>query len=188
MKSFNHIDLYPARLPLSADDVLEFHAARLLLLALFCGTSNRIDGLTKMAKLDFFVRYPNFFAEAVRRMGSRGTKAAISDPTPRAIEAAMIRHRYGPWDKRYYHVLAYLEAKQLIAVTKRGTSYEIALTHSGHAQANALAARSSFAPMVKHMRDVKKAFGTKTGTAMKNLIYELFDAEIKQRSLGEVIG
>ena len=28
------------------------------------------------------------------------------------------RHHYGPWDKRYYHVLAHLEAKHLIKVVK----------------------------------------------------------------------
>jgi hypothetical protein len=54
----------PVSLPLSADNIVEFHAARILLLISLCGTSNRIDGLTKMAKLDFFVRYPNFFAVA----------------------------------------------------------------------------------------------------------------------------
>ena len=31
MKSINHIGFAPASLPLSADDVVEFHAARILL-------------------------------------------------------------------------------------------------------------------------------------------------------------
>jgi hypothetical protein len=64
MKSFNTLGASPAGLPVAADDLLEFHAARLLLLFKFCGKTNRnsglprIDGLTKMAKLDFFVRHP----------------------------------------------------------------------------------------------------------------------------------
>jgi len=52
----------PISLPLAADDILEFHAARLLLLLEICGTAGRIDGLTKMAKLDFFKRYLDFLA------------------------------------------------------------------------------------------------------------------------------
>ncbi len=64
MKSLNRIGQCPVSLPLSADDILEFHAARLLLLLSVCGVSGRIDGLTKMAKLDFFARYPAFFETA----------------------------------------------------------------------------------------------------------------------------
>ena len=64
MKSIKQIGFAPVSLPLSADNIVEFHAARILLLISLCGTGNRIDGLTKMAKLDFFVRYPDLFAVA----------------------------------------------------------------------------------------------------------------------------
>ena len=61
MKSLNRLGARSVSLPLSADDIVEFHAARLLLLLSVCGVAGRIDGLTKMAKLDFFARYPDFF-------------------------------------------------------------------------------------------------------------------------------
>jgi len=61
MKSLSRLGTQPASLPLVTDDILEFHAARLLLLVKICGTAGRIDGLIKMAKLDFFRRYPHFF-------------------------------------------------------------------------------------------------------------------------------
>jgi hypothetical protein len=60
MKSLNRLGARSVSLPLSADDIVEFHAARLLLLLSVCGVAGRIDGLTKMAKLDFFARYPDF--------------------------------------------------------------------------------------------------------------------------------
>ena len=185
MKSLNRIGLFPASLPLSADDVVEFHAARLLLLLSLCGVSGRIDGLTKMAKLDFFVRYPGFF-EAARAltMPTDTTEGAKSDG---AVESAMVRHHYGPWDKRYYHVLAYLEAKGLITVSKERNTYRIKLTDLGRDRSKLIAARPSFVPLVKRMRDVKKMFGNKSGTSLKGLIYRLFDEEIKQKPLGEVI-
>jgi len=188
MKSLNRIGVRPVSLPMSADDVVEFHAARLLLLVSVCGTSGRIDGLTKMAKLDFFSRYPDFF-EAARTANIRMNIADERDQTEpdKAVESAMIRHHYGPWDKRYYHVLAHLEAKRLITVMKEGNSYRIALTDLGRNRARALAARPSFAPLVERMREVKTTFGDKTGTFLKNLIYRLFDKEVGRRPLGEVI-
>jgi hypothetical protein len=109
MKSVKSLGNSPAGLPISADDLLEFHAGRLLLLFKFCGTAGRIDGLTKMAKLDFFVRYPQFFEKACKVLGSQ------TEPSTRTVESSMIRFHYGPWDDRYYHVLGYLEAKGLLS-------------------------------------------------------------------------
>ena len=126
MKSLSRLGTRPASLPLAAAAVLEFHAARLLPLLHICGTAGRIDGLTKMAKLDFFVRYPDFF-EAAR---------AVVEPAPQstpvnsaeAVESSMVRHHYGPWDKRYDQVLAHLEGRRLITVSKLKNSYQIALS------------------------------------------------------------
>lgn len=189
MRSLNRLGSHPVSLPLSADDVVEFHAARLLLLLNLCGTSGRIDGLTKLAKLDFFARYPDFFAAARAATASnadndRTSKSALADD---AVESAMIRHHYGPWDKRYYHVLAHLEAKALIEVSKEGRAYRIVLTNSGRERAKALGQRASFQPLAARMRELKKTFGGRTGTSLKNLVYKLFDEEVGRRPLGQVI-
>jgi hypothetical protein len=185
MKSLNRIGARPASLPLSAEDIVEFHAARLLLLLSFCGTAGRIDGLTKMAKLDFFARYPDFFQSARDAVSTEGSAAYPG--TGVAVEAAMVRHHYGPWDKRYYHVLAHLEAKCLIAVMKEKNSYRISLTSLGEERAKILAARPSFLALVERMRLIKKQFGSRSGSYLKNLIYRLFDEEVGRRPLGEVI-
>ena len=72
-----------------------------MLLMHICGVK-RIDGLTKMAKLDFFARYPDFF-EAARSAIAPKNREAVSDdgPMDERVELAMIRHHYGPWEKRY---------------------------------------------------------------------------------------
>lgn len=180
MRSLNRLGTRPAGLSLAADDIVEFHAARLLLLLLLCGVSGRIEGLTKMAKLDFFARYPDFF-DAVR-------SEQVSHPPSRdAVESAMVRHHYGPWDKRYYHVLAHLEAKQLIRVTKVKKTYMIALTDLGKERAKILAGKASFEALVSRMKDIKKAFGNRSGSSLKSMIYTVFEAEVGQRPLGEMI-
>ena len=92
MRSLNRVGMVPASLPLSADDIVEFHAARLMLLMHVCGVSGRIDGLTKMAKLDFFARYPDFFevaraAVTPTGMGASASEAIVSSDCPEAWPA-----------------------------------------------------------------------------------------------------
>lgn len=180
MKSLKNQANRPAATPLAADDVIEFHAGRLLLLLSVCGGSTgAIAGLTKMAKLDFFVRYPSFF----RAIETKGKTPTASE----AVEAAMVRHHYGPWDKRYYHLLAYLEARELISVRLTGRSYRIALTPLGKTAAGALLGSKAFQDLLGHIREVNAKFGKKTGNELKNLIYETFGEEVAEQQLGKII-
>ena len=181
MKRLRALEELPVSVPLPADDVLEHHAARLLLLLRHCGVrGQKIDSLTKMAKLDFFVRYPEFFAVAAEEEGKTPSLNATQ-------EARMIRYHYGPWDQRYYHLLAYLEALGLVTITRKGRSFQLTLTGDGVRAADELTKEQSFNGLIQHMRQVKKVLGRKTGTRLKNLIYELFEREVAERPLGEEI-
>lgn len=181
MKSIKRIARTPASMPIVADSVLELHAARLLMLLKVCGTAGRIDGLTKLAKLDFFVRYPQFFDVIAKKLG----KAEVA--STKTVESAMVRHHYGPWDKRYYHVLAYLESRGLIKVLRNGNSYRFQLTESGDPIATALSKTDAWLKLATHMKSVKKLLGAKTGGAIKDLIYKTFEDEVAARPMGEVI-
>ncbi len=99
----------------------------------------------------------------------------------------MVRYRYGPWDDRYYQLLSYLEALGLLVVSRKGTSFQLALTDEGVRVAEELTESPSFERLVGHMKQVKKVLGGKSGTRLKNLVYELFEREVGERSLGEVI-
>ena len=188
MRSLNRLGTRSVSIPLSADDVVEFHAARLLLLLDVCGTAGRIDSLTKMAKLDFFARYPDFF-EAARQSVEPNAEVRRTTETDAdlAIESAMVRHHYGPWDKRYYHVLSHLEARRLITVAKEGSAFRLSLTDAGRERARTLSTRPSFATLVSRMRQIKSTFGRRTGSSLKALIYRLFDEEVGRRPMGKVI-
>src|SRR5215217_7764669 len=86
----------PSQVP-EADDSLEFHAARILLLIYYAGDrkTREIQGRTKLAKMDFLVRYPTYLAEAAR------IKGVNTDIRPGIRpESRMIRYKYGPWDER----------------------------------------------------------------------------------------
>lgn len=184
MKSTHLLGKEPTSLPLAADDITELHAARLLLLIHHCGSKDQIEGLTKLAKLDFFVRYPAFFNRAAKLSNAVTSQQSEKETS---IESSMVRHHYGPWDKRYYQVLAFLESRGLLCVAKRKNTFEFSLTDVGQKKASSLSKEDSFGPLISHMKLVKKAFGRKNGTQLKNLVYEIFDAEVKQRKLGDVI-
>lgn len=182
MMSASRLAREPAGLPVLADDVLEFHAARLLLLLKHAGIGNKIDGLTKLAKLDFFVRYPQFFESVSRKLGKQ-----VQAPK-RDVESSMVRFHYGPWDKRYYHILSYLEAKGLLAVDGDDGKYVFRLTETGRDAANALDASGNFADLTAQMKAVKGVLGKRAGSTLKDLIYKTFDEEVAALSLDEVIG
>lgn len=171
----------PSSLPLAADDITELHAARLLLLLHHCGKGDKINGLTKLAKLDFFVRYPNFFERIAQHLDQVAC-AAIQQ-----IESTMVRHHYGPWDKRYYQILGFLESRGLMMVSKRNNSFDFALTPLGHDRAKTLSKNEAYRPLADQMKAVRKLLGRKSGTQLKNLVYKVFDEEVKRRKIGEVI-
>lgn len=187
MKSALSLADQPMGLPLLADDIIEFHAARLLLLFRLCGKKDRIDGLTKMAKLDFFVRYPQFFADACQHQGTDASSRIRARQVTDTVESGMVRYHYGPWDQRYYQVLAYMKARELLDISQAGQGYKLSLTPLGHAAADELIADAAFKDLVTQMHDVKAVFGNVTGSNLKKLIYRLFDEEVGQRAKGEVI-
>lgn len=181
MKSLKFAAETPESFPLAADGITELHASRLLLLLKQCGTKGKIDGLTKLAKLDFFVRYPEFFDRIASYLGKNIQSATGT------VESAMVRHHYGPWDKRYYHVLPFLKARGLIEVRKEGGAYRFEITLLGLECANKLAKKPEFASQVEQMKRVKSLLGSKTGNRIKELIYDAFDEEVRKKALGDLI-
>ena len=99
----------------------------------------------------------------------------------------MIRYHYGPWDPRYYHVLAYLEGRELVTVHRERKSFIFTLTATGTGIAHELASSDAFRELSNHIRAVKKVLGKKSGDWLKKLIYSLFDEEVARLPLGEAI-
>ena len=182
MKSATALGRYPAARPLTGEQVTEYHASRLLLLLYLSNRNHRVDGLTKLAKLDFFVRYPDFFARAAEHLGHGGQRACTG-----SVDSAMVRYRYGPWDPRYYQVLGFLEGRALITVAKKKKAFVFTLTDEGGRLAKKLIQSDVFRELTAHITSVKTVLGGKTGDAIKRLVYELFDEEVARLPLGEAI-
>lgn len=171
----------PLYKPLDPDNLVEFHAARLLLLLARAGSGSprRVSGRTKLVKLDFFLRYPRFLEQAQQALAQRGLDNRPYRSPAAETEAPMIRYRYGPWDPRYGDFLAYLEARGLINVS--GTRVDsFALTRSGGSFARRLAEIPAYAELDSRAQIVGETLGTWSGSELKDFIYELFPRQVGQ--------
>jgi hypothetical protein len=160
---------------------LEFHAARLLILLDICGRTGpftrRIDGRTKLAKLDFFVRYPQFLERAQVALAARSEPHHSFRAVGPEREAPMIRYRFGPWDPRYRDFLAFLEARGLLRVVGQATE-GYSLTASGRHLAEKFGDRAEFKPIVERATTMVGNLADWTGSALKDFIYEVFEHEV----------
>jgi hypothetical protein len=169
----------PLHRPWDPDESVDFHAARLLVLLRRCGEGGRyqIEGRTKLAKLDFFVRYPSFLERARDSLRGTGMAAAEWKAHGAEVEAPMIRYRYGPWDPRYRQFLAFLEARQLIRISVTKPE-RVSLTAAGRKLAEQVVTRKSFYPIVERCDAMVGNLAALTGTQLKDLVYELFPTEV----------
>lgn len=171
---------------LEGDDSL--HLGRLLVLIdAFAGRAGdqKIEGLTKLAKLDFLLRYPAFLERAVRVRGSDATKVKVEDFERNSIEARMVRFKYGPWDHRYRRFLNTLAGRGLIEVHTAGRTVIIGQTERGRAAAESLKVEVEYAGIRQRAALLKRHLNL-TATTLMEFIYEHFP-EVASLRMGETI-
>lgn len=165
----------------------DLHVARMLiLLDAVCSESGPLKGITKLAKLDFLLRYPNCLERALSAVGSDSTMADIAEHERNSIEAKMMRFRYGPWDDRYRRWIGLLVAMGLGKTYAKGRTVYVELTEEGRRLAGALCERTEFESVVRRSRMISHAFGKLSGTRLKDFIYATFP-EITDMKWGDQI-
>lgn len=168
------MSLFDTITELEGDDNL--HLGRLLvLLSAFVGkeATGSVDGLTKLAKLDFLLRYPANLERALEARGGRRSDAKVEDYERKSIESTMIRYRFGPWDFRYRRFLNTLVARGLVNVSIEGRTIKISLTGAGRDAASELVRTPEFAAMTNRARLLKRHCDLSATNLMK-FIYETF--------------
>ena len=79
------------------------HEGRLLLLVSAFSPEAEVGGiagLTKLAKLDFLLRYPVLLERALTARGRSTRAVELQDFERSSVESRMVRYRFGPWDHR----------------------------------------------------------------------------------------
>ncbi len=168
----------------------DLHEARLLLLLLAFTTEREedsgIEGLTKLAKLDFLLRYPTFLERALKeRPNGKPEAVAVQQHERQSVESSMVRFKYGPWDHRYRRFLNLLVAKGLAKVQTSGRTICIRLSDRGKEVAAALSKAEVNIDIVSRAKLLRRNFDLGATTLMK-LIYSTFP-EIGTLRLGREI-
>lgn len=157
-------------------------ARLLLLIDVFTGQAKALEGRTKLAKLDFLLRYPNYLRRALRiRVATRDIAVPLEDGD--TIESRMVRYRYGPWDPAYFGLIGRLIGRGLIEPTpvRNGIGYKT--TALGHDVARGLAGTDAWRPVAESAGLLRKHFDL-SGTSLKEFVYKHFP-EVTQASWGE---
>lgn len=176
------MDLVETIASLDADP--ELHAARLLMLiSAFSGVSrnDKIEGLTKLAKLDFLLRYPVMLKRALEAKGHSTKYVQLEDHERLSVESKMVRYRFGPWDHRYREYLNILVAKELVEIDIEGRKVVISVTARGHELAEKLSSGPLFQDYSRRCILLKRYFDIQATTLMR-FIYATFPEVVSLRS------
>jgi len=172
----------------------DFHLARLMILLGSAdarkttpGTKAKaVEGITKLAKLDFLLRYPTCLERALDALGKEVALAEVEPRERTSIETKMVRFRYGPWDGRYRRWLGLLNARGLISLGVQGNTIQIGLTSGGRGIAERLRADPIFQDLARRADVVLKTVGGMSATKLKDFVYEVIP-EIVDMKWGEEI-
>jgi hypothetical protein len=170
---------------LEGDDSL--HLGRLLILVdVFAGRrgDQTIDGITKLAKLDFLLRYPSYLERALLARNAPEAAAHVEDFERNSVEARMVRYKFGPWDHRYRRFLNVLVGKGFVEV-RDGRPVVIRLTPKGREAAENLLVQAEY-KSVQHRASLLKQHLNLGGRNLMEFIYQTFP-EVASLRLGETI-
>ncbi|NDU75684.1 hypothetical protein GWI34_24105 [Actinomadura sp. DSM 109109] len=158
---------------MSRPNEMNYHIARLLILLRHFGPNEKapLKGITKLAKLDFLLRYPAFTDQVLANRGLQWPLGAEpSDTELKAVESRMIRYKYGPWDDRYYALLGTLVGLGLAEVSKERRSIAIRLTQEGQSRAESIARTKEWLEADIRSRFLQQNLNF-SGNRLKEIIY-----------------
>ncbi|WP_410674117.1 hypothetical protein [Amycolatopsis sp. cmx-4-68] len=173
---------------------LAYHQARVLLLVTAVsatkGHASKLDGLTKLAKLDFLLRYPALAPQVLDRLDRTDPRLHLSVnefSAPTDVEAPMTRYKYGPWDDRYYAIIGALIGRGLLRYTAaRKGSVAVTPTPAGRRLAGELGHSRQWTDVNDRSHAIAEASANMTGNALKDRIYERL-ADLMDRPHRQVI-
>ncbi|MEV7507849.1 hypothetical protein AB0O57_07865 [Streptomyces sp. NPDC091201] len=167
-----------------ADENMDYHLARLLILISHFGGpgSKGIDGITKLAKLDFLLRYPSF---TDRLLPSRNASWPLgcepNDNEREAVESRSIRYKYGPWDNRYYPLLGRLVGYGLAESFRGRSGVVVRLTEPGAQLARQLGQSEEWQVVDGRSEMLSSRFNLQ-GNRLRKMIYEALPEVIETPS------
>jgi hypothetical protein len=166
------------------DRSIDLHIVRLLILISTFAEKNQcgiIEGLTKLAKLDFLLRYPIMLERALLAKKRSIHDVALENCERYNVESEMVRYRFGPWDHRYREYLNVMVAKNLVKIIIEGRKIIIMTTKAGQELAQKLSSENSFIHYTNRAKLLRNNFDL-TATNLMRFIYDTFPEIISLKS------
>ena len=154
----------------------DLHLGRLLiLLKAFAGKQQNgaIDGLDKLAELDFFLRYPVYLERSLPVRGKSSDKADVKDYERQSIEANTAYYSYKPWSVEYRRFISILVAKDLVSLDFETNIIKVTLSRKGSEVANSLSKKQSHSIIEQRASLLKQNFNLSPRNLI-TFIYENF--------------
>jgi hypothetical protein len=153
------------------------------------GHAKKLDGLTKLAKLDFLVRYPWFAPRVLSGLSATDPRLHLpdeSDPSE-PLDSPMIRYKFGPWDDRYYAIIGALVGRGLLQyrASRRG-NVALAPSALGKRTATDLGNTSAWASVADRCGLIAEASAGMTGNELKELVYANLSEEMNRPLRGTI--
>ena len=150
------------------------------------GPTGNLDGLTKLAKLDFLVRYPAFLEALNQRRSIRDSDWRPPRQVEReAVDSPMIRYKYGPFDDRYYVLIGGLVGRGLAEYGAGRGKVALRLTGAGRALFEQLHHLPAWEEIADRIRFLRRHYDL-PGSVLKEAIYAAFP-DLVQQPIGSSI-
>ena len=164
------------------------HVARLMLIMRHVAEKRdgTVEGITKLAKLDFLCRYPQYFQRFVDKVRNRREVVELQEYEESTVESRMIRFRYGPWDPRYRRWIGLLVSRGLGHAYTRGRTVHVGLTEAGLEVARDLAGSEEFRDLDVRAEQISRIAAGSSGMRLKDTIYAIVP-ELGQLGWGQKI-
>ncbi len=177
------------RLAVAAEQDDALHMARLLLLLRHAAGKGdgSVNGIMKLAKLDFLCRYPVYLQRLLNEHRARPPIVPFQIYEESTVESRMIRFRYGPWDPRYRRWIGLSVSLGLSDAYLTGRTVHVSLTNRGLDTAKEIADSECFTDLDARAALILKVAGSWSGTKLKDAIYRAVP-ELAGLKWGEEIG
>lgn len=158
----------------------DFHLGRLMVLlgsadgrkTTLTTKARAIEGITKLAKLDFLLRYPTCLERVLQNLHKDPAQANVQERERTSFEAKMIQFQYGPWDSRYRRWLGLLAARRLVTLGVSGNTVIIGLTEEGRLLADRFRSDPLYKELTSRADLVLGAFGPMSATRLNDFVYD----------------
>lgn len=179
------MNIFQELIDLESDD--NHHIGRILILIYVFSKDGTVEmkGITKLAKLDFLLRYPLYLERALLTRDKSMKKGQLKEYERKSVESKMIRYKYGPWDFRYRRFLNTLVGMGLIRILIDGRTVLIAMTEKGVTMVRSLKDDPLFEDIFDRAQLLRSNFNY-GASKLKDFIYQTFP-EISSLSFGQNI-